>query len=129
VRPARAVAVTTTAGLVGFQLALAAGAPLGRLAWSGRHDGTLPAGLRAASAVSALVWAGALGAAATTDRSPLLSRVRTAYAVVAGAGTVLNAASPSRPERLLWTPVAASIAVSLWRLSREPAANVARTST
>ena len=117
-RPARVVAVATTAGLVGFQLALAFGAPWGRLAWSGRHAGVLPTELRVASATSAVVWGGALVAAATPDSSPRLARVRTAYAVLAGVGTVMNAASPSRPERLLWTPVAGALSVGLWRLAR-----------
>ena len=117
-RPARVVAVATTAGLVGFQLALAAGAPWGRLAWAGRHDGALPTELRVASAASALVWGGALVAAATHDSSPRVARVRTAYAALAGVGTVMNAVSPSRPERLLWTPVAGALSVSLWRPAR-----------
>lgn len=117
-RPARVAAVAGTAGLVGFQLALAAGAPWGRLAWGGRHDEALPSELRAASAASALVWGGALVAAATPSQSPMVARVRTAYAVLAGVGTVMNAASPSRPERLLWTPVAGALCVTLWRLGR-----------
>ena len=117
-RPARVVAVAGTAVLVGFQLALAAGAPWGRLAWGGRHDRALPTELRVASAASAVVWGGALVAAATPSRSPTVARVRTAYAVLAGVGTVMNAASPSRPERLLWTPVAGVLSVSLWRLGR-----------
>lgn len=117
-RPARVVAVAGTGALVGFQLALAAGAPLGRLAWGGQHEGILPPQLRAASAASALAWSGALVASSTTDYSPALARVRTAYAIVAGVGTVMNAVSPSRPERLLWTPVAGALAVSLACLSR-----------
>lgn len=118
-RPARIVAVAGTAALVGFQLALAAGAPWGRLAWGGRHDGALPPEYRAASAASAAVWGGALVAAATSSHSPTVARVRTAYAVLAGVGTVMNAASPSRPERLLWTPVAGVLAPAYWKLAGE----------
>ncbi|KAB7744113.1 hypothetical protein GA707_11730 [Nostocoides sp. F2B08] len=118
-RPARAVAVAATSGLVGFQLALAAGAPWGRLAWGGGHERELPSQLRAASGVSALAWAGALAASATTSTSPSVTRVRTAYAALAGVGAVMNAVSPSRPERLFWTPVAAAMAASLWRLARD----------
>ncbi|MGA8046949.1 MAG: hypothetical protein WCA30_11865 [Dermatophilaceae bacterium] len=118
-RRARVVAVSGTSGLVAFQLALAAGAPWGRLAWGGRHERVLPTELRAASMASALVWAGALVAAATASHSPAVTRARTAYAILAGVGTVMNAVSPSRPERLLWTPVAGALAGSLWRLSRE----------
>ena len=118
-RPARVVAVTTTAGLVGFQLALAAGAPWGRLAWGGRAAGVLPPELRAASAASAAVWGGAIVAASTPSDAPAVTRARTAYAALAGVGTVMNAVSPSRPERLLWTPVAAAMSGSLWSLARD----------
>ena len=58
-RPARVertVAALLLGGITGFQVALAAGAPAGRLAWGGSHDGTLPDGLRAASGVAAVVW-------------------------------------------------------------------------
>lgn len=40
----------------------------------------------------------------------LLAAAAGLYAV----GTAMNAASPSRTERLLWTPVAAGLAASLW---------------
>lgn len=118
-RAARVVAVSGSAGLVAFQVALAAGAPWGRLAWGGRHERALPTELRVASAASALMWGGAVVAAATTSHSPAVTRVRTAYGVLAGVGTVMNAVSPSRPERLLWTPVAAAMAGSLGALARE----------
>src|SRR5687768_719411 len=40
-----------------FQVALASGAPWGRYAWGGQHEGALPAPLRVGSAVSVLVYA------------------------------------------------------------------------
>jgi len=40
-----------------FQAALALGAPLGRAAYGGVHDGQLPTGLRMASAFATIVWA------------------------------------------------------------------------
>jgi hypothetical protein len=45
--------------LIAFQVMLAAGVPLGRLAWGG-HDSVLPPGLRIASLVAAAVLLGAL---------------------------------------------------------------------
>ncbi|MGI3185481.1 hypothetical protein [Nioella aestuarii] len=48
------IGVLAFAWLTLFQVVLAAGAPLGRLAWGGVHR-TLPTQLRVASAVSALV--------------------------------------------------------------------------
>ena len=50
------IVVAATAGLAvvaAFQVALAAGAPWGRAAWGGQHQGRLPARLRIASAVAA----------------------------------------------------------------------------
>jgi hypothetical protein len=52
-------ALAATAGFVViaiFQIALAAGAPLGRASWGGAHAGQLPTGLRVASAVAVGVW-------------------------------------------------------------------------
>lgn len=54
---AAVVASVLLAALAAFQVALAAGAPLGRLAWGGRHR-VLPTGLRIASGVSVVVYAG-----------------------------------------------------------------------
>ncbi|PPK92598.1 hypothetical protein CLV92_11327 [Kineococcus xinjiangensis] len=113
--PPTAVATALTVGVAAFQIALASGAPWGAAAWGGTNPGTLPPGLRAASAGSALVYAGL----AVTLASGLVpgARRRRILTVAAGAmvlGTVLNLASPSGVERALWTPVAAALAASLW---------------
>lgn len=55
VRIAAAVAASGFIFLAGFQVFLALGAPWGRAAWGGVHEGVLPPGLRVASAVSAVV--------------------------------------------------------------------------
>ncbi len=52
---AASIAVALLAVVWLFQLALALGAPLGRAAWGGRHEGVLPTRLRAASAFAAIV--------------------------------------------------------------------------
>lgn len=119
-RPARAVALAGSAGLLAFQVALPAGAPWGAASWGGRHPGTLPRDLRVASAVSSLVYVGSLAAAASRTESSRMARVRTAYSLLYAVGTVMNAASRSTPERLLWTPVAGALAVGFWRLRSEP---------
>lgn len=46
------VTLTLLVGLIVFQIALAAGAPLGRFAWGGKFDQVLPAKLRVASLVA-----------------------------------------------------------------------------
>lgn len=110
-----------------FQVGLAAGAPWGAAAWGGRHPGRLPAGLRGASAVSALL----LGSVAATAAVPGLvdagvrTRVLRGTAAYLAVGTVLNAVSPSPVERW-WSPVNAVGAVLLWRAtdaSAQPAAS------
>jgi hypothetical protein len=116
-RAAALIATAGVAGIVLFQLALALGAPLGRAAWGGTQAGVLPAQLRVASAVAALVWAGAvlivvrrsgLGLGALP---PSLGTV--GIWVLFGLlllGTVMNVASSSPWERFFWAPYALAVA-------------------
>ena len=104
---------SVTIGLLGlFQLALAAGAPWGRLAWGGGHE-RLPTGYRIGSLVSILVYA--VFAAIVLERAGLLAVLpspeiaRVGAWIIAGymaLGIVMNAISRSLPERLVMTPVA-----------------------
>ncbi len=114
---AASVGVALLAGLAVFQVLLAAGAPLGRFAWGGRHD-VLPAGQRVGSAVSVAVYAVVavvlLARADVLDVLPdgpvhVLTWVLTGYLALA---TAMNAMSRSRPERLVMTPVALALAVA-----------------
>ena len=104
------------AALAVFQLALAGGAPLGRFAWGGQHV-VLPTRLRAGSVVSVAVYGVvALLLLQAAGAHSLLPRglvdvgmwVLTGYFAL---GVALNAASRSRPERLVMTPVALALAV------------------
>lgn len=111
------MACTILAALAVFQGALALGAPWGRFAWGGQHDGVLPARLRAGSAVSIVLYGVfavlILDRAAVVDLVPdAVSRVG-AWVLVAylGLGVVMNAVSRSRAERLTMTPVALVLAV------------------
>jgi hypothetical protein len=107
---AAVVACVVLAALAGFQACLALGAPWGRLAWGGRHDGVLPAGLRVASAVSIVLYAGF--AAMLADRADLahvmadgVSRVGV-WGLVGyfGLGVLMNGISRSPGERAVMTP-------------------------
>jgi hypothetical protein len=98
-------AVVVLAGLVCFQLALAAGRPFGRYAWGGAHT-VLPRGLRIASALATVVYVLAavaiLEAAGVTDLVASAELPRTITWVLAGLfgiGTVMNAVSRSTKER------------------------------
>src|SRR5688500_12472215 len=104
------VGVALLAALAVFQGLLIAGAPLGRFAWGGQHV-VLPTNLRMGSAVSVVSYAffavlmlQAAGAVALLPQR----FVDVAIWVLAGffaIGIAPCAASRSRPERLVRTPV------------------------
>lgn len=112
-----AVALTVLLVLLGaFQLALAAGAPLGRFAWGGQHR-VLPTQLRIGSVVSILIYAVIVlltwSRVGVIDLFPrVVSEV--GMWVVFGyfaLGIVMNALSRSKPERFTMTPVCLVLAV------------------
>ena len=97
-----------------MHLAVAAGAPLGRLTVGGRFPGRLPPAWRALALVQAAllaVMAVAVLARAGIGAVPLAPLFWPAVAVTL-LSLAANAASPSRPERLLWTPVLALMAIA-----------------
>ena len=98
------------AGLAVFQVALIAGAPLGRFAWGGQSE-VLPTPLRIGSVVSVLSYAVIAWLVWRAVEQPDDWWI---WAVTAffGVGIVLNAASRSRPERLVMTPIVLLLAVS-----------------
>jgi hypothetical protein len=104
------IGVATLGALGVFQALLVTGAPLGRFAWGGQHV-VLPPSLRVGSAVSIAVYA---------FFAVLMLQAAGAFAVLShgfvdvaiwvlvgyfGLGILMNAASRSRPERLVMTPV------------------------
>ena len=105
--------------VIAFQLAVALGAPLGRLTQGGGVDGTLPMSGRLVAVASAVLLAiMALGLLARAGIGPLRAaprRLVTAIAwftaIYAGLGVLLNLASPSPAERWTWAPVTALILV------------------
>lgn len=112
-----AFALTVILALVAaFQIALAAGAPWGRLAWGGSHV-VLPTRLRIGSLVAVLIYTVIVVIAFT--RLGALQVLPQGAAVVAmwivfgyfALGIVLNAASRSKPERLVMTPTTVVLAV------------------
>lgn len=110
-------------GVALFQGALAAGVPWGSAAYGGSSPGTLPVGLRGASALAMIVWlsvavlvAGLLPATSTWAR---LRRPAVVVLIpVMGLSAVLNAISPSVLERTIWTPVVVAQLVLLWTARR-----------
>ena len=105
------------AALAVFQVALACGAPLGRFAWGGQHR-VLPTRLRLGSLSSVLIYA--LIAAIVTARAGLVDvdvsdRVVQVAAWGVAAyfllGVGVDAASRSKPERTVMTPLCAVLGV------------------
>lgn len=109
-----------------FQVALAAGMPLGLLAWGGSYPGTLPSNLRIASGISVVVLA-ALGLVVLIRaglvmsqwqrRSRLLIWFVVAYCVL---GVVANAITPSMWERTLWLPVTILLSITSITVAKGP---------
>lgn len=98
--------------VVGFQLALAAGAPWGEYAMGGRITGRFPPPMRVAAVVQAVVLLilalvvldkGGIVALGWTAALPWLAWVPVVVSVLSA---VMNAATRSRVERRLWLPVA-----------------------
>lgn len=117
VQTAAIVATVVSATMIGFQLLLAAGLPLGRAAWGGQYA-VLPPKLRLGS----LAAAGIIGLAAWVmlARSGLAApggssvTVRVAAWVFGGyfcLNTLGNLASKSKLERAVMTPVALVMAI------------------
>lgn len=110
-----AVAALAYAGatvvVVAFQIALALGAPWGRYAMGGRYDGRLPAAMRLAAVVQAIVLAVlaliVLSAAGVISGTPLAEYPWLVWIPVgvSALSVGLNAISRSAVERRTWVPV------------------------
>ncbi|MHA7878905.1 MAG: hypothetical protein ACX931_03880 [Saccharospirillum sp.] len=94
-----------------FQLALAAGAPWGEMTLGGKYSGRLPAAMRVAALVQAMVllglaW-GVLARASLFVEWPSLLPDQAIWFVVAfcALSLTLNTITPSKKERRLWAPV------------------------
>lgn len=112
------IGLATLAGLFLFQIALIAGAPIGRFAWGGQHD-ILPRTLRISSGSSLILYG--VFAAFLLEKAGWIAIINNPTLVTIGMwvitgyfvlGIVVNAVSRSRHERALMTPVAALLAVA-----------------
>ena len=117
-RTAALVYAIVSAGVVAFQIALAAGAPWGAFAMGGAFPGQFPPALRIAALFQAALLAGM--AAVVLARAGLIfpkwSRVSRwlVWFVVAFAALslVLNLITPSARERAIWAPTAFLLLIS-----------------
>jgi hypothetical protein len=125
-RTAASAAAVGFAGIAAYQLALAMGAPFGAAAWGGTHPGTLPPGLRVASAFGAVLWG--FAALIVLQRVGLSSVLPFGHKVVHRATWVLvvlsfmsavaNFASQSAVEQFILAPVALTLAVLCFIVAR-----------
>ena len=99
-------------GVIGFQLALAFGAPWGRYAMGGAFPGRLPRPMRVAAVVQAVLIA-LLAVVVLSAAGLLWPDLAVAFpwlvwvaVVVSALAVVLNAMSRSAGERRIWVPVA-----------------------
>jgi hypothetical protein len=116
-RAAMLTAVPLLLGMALLQLTLALGAPLGRLAWGGKHV-RLPGRLRRRSVLAAVVFAGSI-AVVLAAREVLFSvdpgtleALLWALAALFGFSAVANSASGRLVERLTGTPIAFLLCIS-----------------
>lgn len=113
------VAALLLLGVVMFQAALAVGAPWGAATQGGMNEGVLPDSLRASSVITLVIYA-LLAAVAGTSLAPATLRRRVLYvaAAVMVLATLLNIASPSFVERIIWAPVTIALLIALWHAAR-----------
>lgn len=101
-----------------FQAGLAAGAPWGRVSYGGKHPARLPAKLRRISVVSSLVYAAGAAGLASRRTPPRLKRaIHIACTGLGAVGAVVNAISPSRPEKL-WSIWSLGLGAAAWNQLR-----------
>ena len=102
-----------------FQIALASGAPWGAATLGGANPGVLPDELRAGSAVQSFLYL-VLASIAGTRWTSTTVRRRMLYGMTAlmAVGAVMNIATPSFVERMLWAPVTIALVIALWLASR-----------
>ena len=108
----------TMTGVVGFQVALALGAPWGAWAMGGAFPGRYPPRLRVAAIVQALVLVG-VALVVLAHAGLLLPAIAEAVpwliwlaVTLSAVSLVLNAITPSAGERRLWVPVTVVLLVS-----------------
>jgi hypothetical protein len=107
-----------SAGVVVFQVALAAGAPWGAYAMGGAFPGQFPPELRIAAVIQALILVGLAAVVLARAGVALPGWARASrwliWFVVAFAALslILNLITPSAGERAIWVPVALLLLLS-----------------
>ena len=123
-----------------FQIALVLGAPWGAATQGGGTQGTLPTTGRAVAAISAVLLlvmiGGLLGSVGigplTSAPRRLIGGIVWFTTIYSGLGVLMNLASPSLVEKLIWVPVTligfalSFIVLRGWRRNRPEAPQLSR---
>ncbi len=108
-RIAAQVYAALAAVVILFQIALILGAPWGHLTQGGFHPGVLPLQQRLMAAASVVLLAGmafvVLSHAGVLARQPWSKVAMWGVVVMGVLSVVMNLATPSAPERMIWAPV------------------------
>ncbi len=117
-RGAALLYASATAGVVAFQIALAAGMPWGAYAMGGAFPGQFPPALRSAALLQAALLGGLAAVVLVRAGLILPAWLRMSrwliwmVVAVAAVGLVLNLITPSAGERALWAPVTVILLLS-----------------
>ena len=113
-----AISSVLLAFVIAFQIALACGAPWGDLAMGGRFPGKFPPNMRIAAVLQAIVLALLSSIVLIKDGFWLPQLYQLSIFAIWGLvaifalSLIMNLATPSKWERIIWAPVAALILVS-----------------
>ena len=113
-----AISSVLLAFVIAFQIALACGAPWGDLAMGGRFPGKFPPNMRIAAVLRAIVLALLSSIVLIKDGFWLPQLYQLSIFAIWGLvaifalSLIMNLATPSKWERIIWAPVAALILVS-----------------
>lgn len=97
--------------VTGFQIALALGAPLGKLTLGGKYPGVLPKKIRVAAVIQILilwmfVYIVAIKAELIQNQPDVIGTFGIWFVTLFFLfGSIMNISSPSKPERILWGPI------------------------
>jgi len=126
-RIAGIVYTTLTAIVVGFQIALALGAPWGSFAMGGAFPGQFPPTLRVSAIIQAVILVSLAGIVLARSGVALRKWARASRRIIwvvvafSAVSLVLNLITPGGGERLLWAPVALTLLVTSLLVATGPA--------
>ena len=112
------VFAVVTSAVVMFQVALVAGAPWGEMALAGKYPGVLPPHIRIVEVIQIMLLDAMMvvvlcrAGLILPDFRPLTDELIWVAAAISSVSFILNTITPSRKERMLWSPAALLMAIT-----------------